>query len=70
MILKDEIEKLKNYSNLKDEDLNIELRPLMLIDDEMTGKTSIVEILDRLFGKGVKNLYRYNYINTWSSNTN
>lgn len=52
--LKREIEKLKKYFNLEDEDLDINLGPLTIRDDEgETGKASVVEILDRLLGKGV-----------------
>jgi hypothetical protein len=57
MALKLELNKLKEHFQLDDDDLNISLGPLMLrekeeIDDEK-GQTSVVEILDRLLGKGV-----------------
>ena len=57
MKLKEEVEKLKNYFELEDEDLNIDLGPLQLREDEAdssyVGKASAVEILDRLLAKGV-----------------
>lgn len=53
MALKREIEKLKKYFNLDDEDLDINLGPLTVREGEETGKVSVVEILDRLLGKGV-----------------
>jgi len=52
--LRKEIEKLKKYFNLKDEDLDLDLGPLTIRgDDDEKGKASVVEILDRLLGKGV-----------------
>jgi len=52
--LRKEIEKLKKYFNLKDEDLDMDLGPLTIRgDDDEKGKASVVEILDRLLGKGV-----------------
>jgi hypothetical protein len=56
MALKEELKKLKEYFKLEDEDLNIDLGPIMArpAEDEMqAGKVSAVEILDRLLGKGV-----------------
>jgi len=53
MALKKELSILKKYFKLEDEDLNIDLGPLMVREDETTGKTSAIEILDRLLGKGV-----------------
>jgi hypothetical protein len=50
--LKDEVEKLKKYFEFEDEDLNLNLGPLMAREDE-TGKASAVEILDKLLAKGV-----------------
>jgi hypothetical protein len=50
--LKDEVENLKKYFELEDEDLNLELGPVTLVEDE-SGKASVVEILDRLLGKGI-----------------
>jgi hypothetical protein len=52
--LRKEIEKLKKYFNLEDEDLDMDLGPLTIRgDDDEKGKASVVEILDRLLGKGV-----------------
>jgi hypothetical protein len=58
MQLKNEIEKLKDYFQLDDEDLNIDLGPLTLRDtsdlpepDEK--KVSAIELLDKLLSKGV-----------------
>ena len=54
MALKQEIEKLKEYFDMEDEDLNIDLGPLLVREDESApGKTSVVEIIDRLLGQGV-----------------
>lgn len=54
MALKKEIEKLKKYFKLEDEDLNIGLGPLTVREEEgESGKVSVVELLDRLIGKGV-----------------
>jgi hypothetical protein len=52
--LKDEVEKLKDYFKFDDEDLNLRLGPLLSLRDEgWEGKASAVELLDRLFSKGV-----------------
>jgi len=52
--LRKEIEKLKKYFNLKDEDLDLDLGPLTIRgDNDEKGKASVVELLDRLLGKGV-----------------
>jgi hypothetical protein len=52
--LRREIEKLKKYFNLEDEDLDLDIGPLTIRgDDDEKGKASVVEILDRLLGKGV-----------------
>jgi hypothetical protein len=56
MALKEELKKLKEYFKLEDEDLNIDLGPIMARpaeDGTQVGKVSAVEILDRLLGKGV-----------------
>lgn len=53
MGLKKEIEKLKDYFKLEDEDLNLSLGPLTVKGETTDEKTSVVEILDRLLGKGV-----------------
>jgi hypothetical protein len=56
MALKEELKKLKEYFKLEDEDLNIDLGPIMTRpaeDETQAGKVSAVEILDRLLGKGV-----------------
>lgn len=53
MSLKEEIKKLKEYFNFEDEDLDLDLGPLVLTEEGETGKASIVEILDRLLAKGV-----------------
>jgi len=56
MQLKEEIEKLKDYFNLEDKDLNLDLGPISLRETESPfedTETSVVEILDRLLGKGV-----------------
>lgn len=54
MALKKEVEKLKEYFQLEDEELNLELGPLLARgEEEETGKASVVEILDRLLRKGV-----------------
>lgn len=55
MSLKTEVEKLRQYFQLEDEDLNLELGPLNLsLRGETTDeKASVVEILDRLLVKGV-----------------
>jgi hypothetical protein len=50
--LKDEVERFKDFFELEDEDIGLDLGPVTLIEDE-TGKASVVEILDRLLGKGV-----------------
>jgi hypothetical protein len=50
--LKEEVEKLKEYFELEDEDIGLDLGPVTLVEDE-SGKASVVEILDRLLGKGV-----------------
>jgi hypothetical protein len=51
--LKEEIEKLKDYFDLEDEDLNINLGPLVVREDETGEKVSAIELLDRLLRKGV-----------------
>jgi hypothetical protein len=54
MSLKEELKKLKEHFDLDDDDLNIDLGPLMVREDESRpGKTSAIEILDRLLGKGI-----------------
>jgi hypothetical protein len=56
MNLKKEVNKLKDYFELKDEDLNLSLGPIMLREDDREswqGKASAVEILDRLLATGV-----------------
>jgi hypothetical protein len=58
MQLKDEVEKLKDYFQLEDEDLNLDLGPLTLRDtpdlpEAEEGKVSAVELLDKLLSKGV-----------------
>jgi DNA-damage-inducible protein D len=58
MQLKKEVEKLKNYFQLEDEDLNLDLGPLSLRDipelpDDQKEKVSAIELLDRLLSKGV-----------------
>jgi hypothetical protein len=53
MNLKKEVEKLKEHFALEDEDLNFDLGPLTMREDEWSGKASAVEILDRLLGTGV-----------------
>jgi hypothetical protein len=56
MQLKNEVEKMKDYFQLEDEDLNVNLGGLMLRDvpDEFEeGKASAIELLDRLLSKGV-----------------
>jgi hypothetical protein len=58
MNLKKEVNRLKDYFELDDEDLNLALGPLMLTEDtsigeEWKGKASAVEILDRLLATGV-----------------
>jgi hypothetical protein len=55
MALKEELKRLKEYFKLEDEDLNIDLGPIMARaeDETQAGKVSAVEILDRLLGKGV-----------------
>jgi hypothetical protein len=50
--LKDEIENLKGYFDLEDDDIGLDLGPIALVEEE-SGKVSVVEILDRLLGKGV-----------------
>jgi hypothetical protein len=50
--LKEEIESLKGYFDLEDEDIGLDLGPIALVEEE-SGKVSVVEILDRLLGKGV-----------------
>jgi hypothetical protein len=50
--LKQEIESLKGYFDLEDDDIGLDLGPITLIEEE-NGKVSVVEILDRLLGKGV-----------------
>jgi hypothetical protein len=50
--LKEEVEKFKDFFELEDEDIGLDLGPVTLIEDE-SGKASVVEILDRLLGKGV-----------------
>lgn len=52
MALKQEVEKLKEYFEFEDDELNIDLGPLT-VGEEEGGKASVVEILDRLLGKGV-----------------
>jgi hypothetical protein len=54
MVLKEELKMMQKYFKLKDEDMNINLGPMMAREDEgQIGKVSAVEILDRLLGKGV-----------------
>jgi hypothetical protein len=58
MQLKNEVEKLKDYFQLDDEDLNIDLGPLTLRDTHEVpeleeGKVSAIELLDKLLSKGV-----------------
>ncbi len=53
MALKEELKKLKEYFELEDEDLNLSLGPLMVREDEISGKISAIEILDRLLSKGI-----------------
>jgi hypothetical protein len=53
MNLKKEVEKLKDHFALEDDDLNFDLGPLTMREDEWSGKASAVEILDRLLGTGV-----------------
>jgi hypothetical protein len=50
--LKAEIEKFKEFFEIEDEDIGLDLGPVTLVEDE-SGKASVVEILDRLLGKGV-----------------
>jgi hypothetical protein len=50
--LKEEVERFKNFFDLEDEDIGLDLGPVTLVEDE-SGKASVVEILDRLLGKGV-----------------
>jgi hypothetical protein len=50
--LKDEVEKFKDFFELEDEDIGLDLGPITLVEDE-SEKASVVEILDRLLGKGV-----------------
>jgi hypothetical protein len=50
--LKAEVERFKDFFELEDEDIGLDLGPVTLIEDE-SGKASVVEILDRLLGKGV-----------------
>lgn len=57
MNLKTEIKKLKEYFNLKDEDLNLDLGPIGHLRDtgesSMAERASVVDLLDRIIGKGV-----------------
>jgi hypothetical protein len=58
MQLKNEVEKLKDYFQLEDEDLNLDLGPLTLRDtpelpEAEEGKVSAIELLDKLLSKGV-----------------
>jgi hypothetical protein len=58
MNLKQEVDKLKDYFSLDDDDLNIDLGPLMLRDTEdlpelQSGKVSAIALLDKLLSKGV-----------------
>jgi hypothetical protein len=57
MQLKSEVEKLRDYFQLEDEDLNVDLGPLSLRDtaDIPDGdkKVSAIELLDKLLSKGV-----------------
>jgi hypothetical protein len=58
MQLKDEVEKLKDYFQFDDEDLNLDIGPLTLRDtpdlpEAEEGKVSAVELLDKLLSKGV-----------------
>jgi hypothetical protein len=53
MNLKKEVEKLKDHFALDDDDLNIDLGPLTVREDDWSGKASAVEILDRLLGTGI-----------------
>jgi hypothetical protein len=52
--LKKEVDKLKKYFELEDDDLNISLGAIGdLRSDAETGKASAVDLLDRLLSKGV-----------------
>lgn len=59
MSLKNELNALKSHFNLKDSDLNLDLGPLGYLRDtddnipEIGNQASIVEILDKIIGKGV-----------------
>jgi hypothetical protein len=58
MQLKNEVEKLRDYFQFDDEDLNLELGPLSLRDtadlpDDVEGRVSAIELLDKLLSKGV-----------------
>jgi hypothetical protein len=53
MKLKEEVNKLKDYFELDDEDLNLTLGPVLTGDQSWEGKASAVEILDRLLATGV-----------------
>jgi hypothetical protein len=58
MQLKNEVEKLRDYFQFDDEDLNLELGPLTLRDttdlpDDVEGRVSAIELLDKLLSKGV-----------------
>jgi hypothetical protein len=51
--LKDEMVRLQDYFEFDDEDLNVNLGPLLVREDIKSGKTSAVELLDRLLGQGI-----------------
>jgi hypothetical protein len=54
MALKKELKKLREHFKIEEEDLNIDLGPIIARPDEtQTKQVSAVEILDRLLGKGV-----------------
>jgi hypothetical protein len=53
MALKKELITMKEYFELKDEDMNLNLGPITARETESNDKASAVEILDRLLGKGV-----------------
>jgi hypothetical protein len=53
MNLKQEVTRLRNYFELSEEDLNFDLGPLTVREDDIGGKASAVEILDRLLGTGI-----------------
>jgi hypothetical protein len=53
MALKLELQRLQEQFSIEDEESEISLGPLMVSDDEVRGRVSAVELLDRLLGKGV-----------------